>query len=413
MTKHGQARTRTVTIPWSRIGAALPALALIGGGVALTTVSHESQSASAASASSPVLEVPERVLSGHATPQLSPAQVAKGLGIAKGTRSTSSTPVVLDSHGIPAQALSAYRRAAALVRGTDPGCHLDWALIAAIGKVESDHARFGGSHLDAQGIATPGIIGVALDGTRGTALVKDTDNGRFDQDPIYDHAVGPMQFIPSTWRSVGTDADADGFKNPQSMADSAAATGAYLCAGGTDLSQPSDLYFAILRYNNSDAYAQTVEAIAEAYRNDVNELPASFLPAAFADRPQGPPPAGQPGHATPTIPHFTQKSTAPNQAPSSTKPDAPSSPSSPSPSSSTTPDRSPSPSPSSTTGGGGHGGIFPPIFGAKSTSSGSPTTTAASPASSAPLTTGDLPLPTPTGSCASRSLLQASLCNPV
>ena len=408
MSKHGRASTRTVTVPWRRIFAAIPALGLIGGGVALAATGQHNESASAASASAPVMQVPARVLSGHATPQLSPAQVAKGLGIAKGTKSTSATPVVLDTHGIPSEALAAYHRAADLVRGASPDCHLDWALIAAIGKVESDHARFGGNHLDSQGIATPGIYGIALDGSRGTARIADTDNGRFDQDPIYDHAVGPMQFIPSTWRSVGTDADADGFKNPQSMADSAAATGAYLCAGDTDLSQPSGLYFAILRYNYSDAYAQTVEAIAEAYRSDVNELPASFLPAAFADRPQGPPKPGQPGHQAPKLPHFAPKTTTPNQAPSTTKQRTPSSPSSPSPST-TTPD-SPSPSPSTSTGGGG--GVFPPIFGEKSTSGTTPTTTAASPTTtSLPLTTGDLPVATPTASCA--SLLDHSLCNPV
>ena len=38
----------------------------------------------------------------------------------------------------------------------------------------------------------------------------DTDGGELDKDTVYDRAVGPMQFIPSTWAVVKVDADGDG-----------------------------------------------------------------------------------------------------------------------------------------------------------------------------------------------------------
>src|SRR5262245_55007031 len=74
-------------------------------------------------------------------------------------------PVGLVVNGIPAVAVAAYRHAAGLLGQVDPGCSVDWALLGAIGRVESNHARFGGNVVDAAGVARPGIIGIALDGT--------------------------------------------------------------------------------------------------------------------------------------------------------------------------------------------------------------------------------------------------------
>ena len=119
----------------------------------------------------------------------------------------SLAPVRLDANGIPAVALAAYQRAAGVLDGIKPGCGVDWALLGAIGRVESNHARFGGNVLDASGIARPGIIGIPLDGSKGTARITDTDGGALDRDPVYDRAVGPMQFIPSSWKLAGRDGD--------------------------------------------------------------------------------------------------------------------------------------------------------------------------------------------------------------
>ena len=88
-----------------------------------------------------------------------------------------------------------------------------------------------------------------------------------------------MQFIPSTWRIVGSDLDGDGVKNPQDINDAAAATAIYLCAGPGNLADPADAYAAVRRYNNSDSYARTVLAIAQAYREGKTMLPLADLPA--------------------------------------------------------------------------------------------------------------------------------------
>lgn len=279
---------RRIAVPWRRTCAALPAFALIGAGVVLSASAAPTGDPMGASTSthSPAIVVPGTALTMPADsgdpfhPGTQQAPEAPALLLPAGTAPGSSTLVALDSMGVPVRALVAYRQSASMVSAADPACHIDWALLAAIGRVESDHARFGGNHLDAAGVAQPGIIGIPLDGTNGTALITDTDGGLQDRDTSYDRAVGPMQFIPSTWRVDGVDAQGDGVKNPQDIADAAAATGVYLCSGPGDLSQPEDLRAAVKRYNASDSYVRTVTAIADAYRHGVSALPASDLPAA-------------------------------------------------------------------------------------------------------------------------------------
>ena len=131
---------------------------------------------------------------------------------------------------IPSVALAAYQRAAVVIDEADATCHLDWEVLAAIGRVESDHGSAHGHALSSAGIATPAIVGRRLDG-HGVALVPDTDGGRYDGDPRFDHAVGPLQLIPSTWSMVSVDADGDGRRHPQDVDDAARAAGVYLGAG--------------------------------------------------------------------------------------------------------------------------------------------------------------------------------------
>jgi hypothetical protein len=170
----------------------------------------------------------------------------------------------LSRNGIPNLALKAYSRAQQVMAQVDPACNLPWTLVAAIGRVESNHGRFGGNALNSQGVAVPGIFGPRLDGVS-TARITDTDAGAFDGDGAFDRAVGPMQFIPGTWRSMGVDGDGDGVRNPQDIDDAAMSTAVYLCSGKTDLSKASDLNSAILRYNHSQQYADLVLSIARAY----------------------------------------------------------------------------------------------------------------------------------------------------
>lgn len=158
---------------------------------------------------------------------------------------------------LAASVFDAYRRAETELRRSDPGCGLRWQLLAAIGQVESGQAR--GGRVTADGTTRAPILGPRLDGRR-FALIRDTDGGALDGDTAYDRAVGPMQFIPSTWARWGADGNGDGRADPHNIHDAALAAGRYLCAGGRDLSEPGDLERAILGYNHSRAYLRTVLA---------------------------------------------------------------------------------------------------------------------------------------------------------
>jgi len=178
-----------------------------------------------------------------------------------------TTPAALvDATDIPLPALTAYQRAATVIDAADPSCHLDWSLLAAIGRVESDHGRFGGSSLDAQGVDHPGVLGPRLDGRHGTSVVRDTDAGRLDHDRRYDRAVGPMQFLPATWAVVAVDGDSDGRRNVQDIDDAALGSAVYLCSGTDDLATGPGQRSAVYRYNHSSSYVSDVLAIARAYR---------------------------------------------------------------------------------------------------------------------------------------------------
>ena len=204
-----------------------------------------------------------------------PASVSTGDGLGLGVAGDTQQIVASSStNGIPAAALAAYQRAESVINSADESCNLSWQLIAAIGRVESNHGRFGGNALDDDGIAQPGIYGVALDGSNNTSVIRDTDAGQFDNDLVFDHAVGPMQFIPSTWSVVGVDADGDGQRNPQDIDDAALGTAVYLCSGEDDLSTTAGQRSAVYRYNHSQAYVDLVLAIMEAYLDgDFTSIP--------------------------------------------------------------------------------------------------------------------------------------------
>ena len=148
------------------------------------------------------------------------------------------------------------------------------ALLAGIGRVESDHGRYGGNVLGEDGKSRPGIYGIPLDGSNGTAEIRDSDAGQFDDDQVFDRAVGPMQFIPSTWSVVGVDADNDGQRNPQDIDDAALATAVYLCSGKDDLSTVVGQRSAVFRYNHSQSYVDLVLSIMDAYlEGDFSSVP--------------------------------------------------------------------------------------------------------------------------------------------
>src|SRR6478672_541988 len=190
------------------------------------------------------------------------------------TRAAALTPGSASS--IPQAALTAYQRAEGVINQADRGCAIPWELIAAIGRVESDHGRYGGNTLDDQGVARPGIYGIALNGKNNTQSIADTDAGQYDNDTKWDRAVGPMQFIPSTWSVVGVDGDSDGTRNPQDIDDAALATAVYLCSGDDDLSAEKGQRASVYRYNHSQEYVDLVLSVMRAYADgDFSSVPTS------------------------------------------------------------------------------------------------------------------------------------------
>jgi membrane-bound lytic murein transglycosylase B len=100
----------------------------------------------------------------------------------------------------------------------------DWYVLAAVGKVESNHGEKMG----------PSSAG----------------------------AMGPMQFLPSTWETAGVDGNGDGVANIMDPRDAIPAAARHLKTGGA----PRDWYRALFTYNHADWYVVKVLGVAEGYR---------------------------------------------------------------------------------------------------------------------------------------------------
>ena len=183
------------------------------------------------------------------------------------------------AYGVPQSVLEAYWEAVTTAEVTHPGCNLTWQILAGIGKVESDHAW--GGNLDEDGTTSDPILGPLLNG-EGVAAMADTDNGRYDGDEDWDRAVGPMQFIPSTWETSGADGNGDGVADPNNIYDATAAAAGYLCAGGRDLASAKGLDAALFSYNHSESYVQLVRSWISAYETDGGPVPDSPAVPPFA-----------------------------------------------------------------------------------------------------------------------------------
>jgi cell wall-associated NlpC family hydrolase len=176
------------------------------------------------------------------------ASPANGAGIAN------SAPSALALAEIPPYLLPHYQSA--------PACTgLPWQIVAAIGYIESRHGQ--GRVDPTTGDTNPPILGPALDGSAGNMAIPATAaSTAYTGDPRWDHAIGPMQFITSTWQAWGIDGSGDGKADPNNAYDAIATAGRYLCAGKPALDSVSA---AILRYNHSATYEADVTAKAIAY----------------------------------------------------------------------------------------------------------------------------------------------------
>lgn len=255
----------------------------------------------------------------------------------------------LGESGIPEVAVEAYTNGADVEADADPACGLRWTLLAAIGRVESNHGRFGGAQLREDGYGTRPIRGIPLDGRPNVALIRDTENGELDGDTTYDRAVGPMQFIPSTWASVGQDGNDDGRRDPDNIFDAARGAGAYLCADGADLNTTAGRARAVRRYNNADEYVRVVLSLAQMYETGRVEALPDLPVGRGAAAPSGgfpfdPWPSPSPSGPSPSAPSPRPPTAAPS--PSAPSPSAPSDrPPSPRPPTATPPPAQPAPAP--------------------------------------------------------------------
>jgi hypothetical protein len=181
---------------------------------------------------------------------------------------------------LPLLAVAAYYRAA-----EGAVCAMDWRLLAGIGEIESIHGRYTTEGLDPTG-QTVGIIrGPRLDGSNGFLEITDSDGGRLDGDLRFDRAVGPMQFIPTTWAIAATDGNNDGVADPHNLFDAAASAASYLCAASE---RNGSAEASLGAYNRSEVYADAVLASMDRYRA-VETEPADATRNPVDNTPEVPP----------------------------------------------------------------------------------------------------------------------------
>ncbi|MEV6212375.1 lytic murein transglycosylase [Kitasatospora sp. NPDC051914] len=293
---------------------------------------------------------------------------------------------------IPGTVLTSYQKAEQRLLLENPACHLTWPVLAGIGQVESGHARNGAVTTD--GTTIKPILGPVLNGN-GFAAIADTDQGRTDGSPAWDRAIGPMQFIPSTWARWGADGNSDGRNDPNNVFDAALAAGRYLCADHHNLATPDDLDRAILSYNHSNEYLATVRSWINRYTNGTAPAPGNnslWTAPVIQLQPTRPDlPAPNPVHPRPTAtaprsPRPTATTTPPTTPaprptpapPNATAPASPPSTDAPCPAPATSATPAPSTSPS-----------------ASPTAAPTPDATHATPGTPTPSNTAEPPPPTP------------------
>lgn len=248
------------------IGATIAACTIIiGAGVLIAAAGNSGRSDADLAASTPR---PSPVFTSEPSPTSEPARPVRAVVAVPRFTLPAIDPAWLErtaaATGIPQRALAAYTGAALQLSQDIPQCRLDWATLAAIGFVESEHGTINGGLIGASGTTRPSIIGIALDGAT-TDAIGDTDAGRLDGDMEWDRAVGPMQLIPETWFTYAADGNGDGEADPQQIDDAAYTAGRYLCAVGGDLSDSAQWIEAISAYNRGAQYNNRIAQATETY----------------------------------------------------------------------------------------------------------------------------------------------------
>lgn len=178
-------------------------------------------------------------------------------------------PSAVAAAEIPPELLVVYQDAARRCEG------LPWQVLAAIGWVESRHGK---GRVDARtGEVSPPIVGPAIDGRPGFAAIADPT-----QPDGWAHAVGPMQFLTTTfvrWAVVAPGRPAGATPSPHNAWDAIHTAAVYLCAGRERL---DSIAAAVLRYNHSQQYLDGVLDKAAEYAAQAAAPPAGGAPAGDA-----------------------------------------------------------------------------------------------------------------------------------
>lgn len=168
--------------------------------------------------------------------------------------------------------IDAYFRAAIQMAERRPGCGISWDQLAGVGLIESRHGSFGGNTVGPDGRTSGEILGPVLDGDP-FAAIPDSEGGRLDGNTEWDRAVGPMQFIPTSWEIYGLDGNGDGVKDPHNLYDAAYAAAEHLCRGYSGIQNDSVYRRALLGYNRSAVYGSDVMAARQRYAAAVSLVP--------------------------------------------------------------------------------------------------------------------------------------------
>ncbi|MGW0039522.1 lytic transglycosylase domain-containing protein [Gordonia sp. NPDC003376] len=248
--------------------ALVPLVGVVAAAAAATTDDGAGPSVAAPVTSSVTAQPVTQPSSSTAAPAphiaVTPSPVAQTQTSAPAPAAADPLPASVTAGDVPAINYRAYRAAADTIARTEPTCGIDWKLVAGIGRVESHHANNGDIAPNGE-LKTP-IFGPTLDGSLdGNQVITDTDGGALDGDSVHDRAVGPMQFIPSTWKKYAADGNDDGVADPQNIYDAALTTARYLCDGHLDLRTVASQTTAVLRYNNSMTYVSDVLGYAREY----------------------------------------------------------------------------------------------------------------------------------------------------
>ena len=168
--------------------------------------------------------------------------------------------------------IDAYFRASIQMAERRPGCGISWDQLAGVGLIESRHGSFGGNTVGQDGRTSGEILGPVLDGDP-FAAIPDSEGGALDGNTEWDRAVGPMQFIPTSWEIYGLDGNGDGVRDPHNLYDAAYAAAEHLCRGYSGIQNDNVYRRALLGYNRSAVYGNDVMAARRGYAAAVSLRP--------------------------------------------------------------------------------------------------------------------------------------------